>query len=72
VGTTIVVVVLIVVVLLFIWLTTTVIARRVEKAQGRDTCAFCGALLEHDGIEYSTHCTICGRDQPWDTDPAGA
>jgi hypothetical protein len=70
VGTTIVVVVLIVVVLLFIGLTTMFIARRVEHAQGRDVCAFCGAPLEQVGIEYSTHCTACGRRQPWDDEPA--
>ena len=68
-GTTIVVVVLILVVLVFIWLTTTVITRRVEHAQGRDTCHFCGAALEHDGIEYATVCSACGRRQPWDDAP---
>ncbi len=71
-GTTIVVVVLIAVVLLFIWLSTTLIARRVEKVQGRDVCSFCGARLEPVGIEYATHCTACGRQQPWDSDPPEA
>jgi hypothetical protein len=70
VGTTIVVVVLILVVLVFIWLSTTLIARRVEKIQGRDTCSFCGAPLEQAGIEHATHCTACGRQQPWDDEPA--
>jgi hypothetical protein len=69
VGTAIVIVILIVVVLLFIGLSTIWMTRRVERAQGRDTCAFCGAALEAVGMEYTTHCTACGRQQPWDTDP---
>jgi len=69
VGTTILVVVLIVVVLVFISSATIWITRRVEKAQGRDTCAFCGAPLQPVGMEFTTHCTACGRQQPWDTDP---
>lgn len=68
-GTTLLVIVLIVVVLLFIGLSAIWITRRVEKAQGRDKCAFCGAALEPAGMEFTTHCRACGRQQPWDTDP---
>jgi hypothetical protein len=71
-GTTIVVAVLIIVVLLFIWLSATLISKRVEKAEGHDVCAFCGADLVQVGMEYDTHCPACGRRQPWDVDPAEA
>jgi len=71
VGTTIVVAVLIVVVLLFIWASTIFISRRVQQAEGRGECNFCGRPLDQIGIEYSTHCSACGRQQPWESDPDG-
>ena len=70
-ATAIIVVVLIVVVVLFIALSAKFISRRVEQAEGRDRCAFCGAALEQGGLEYSPICPSCDRRQPWDTDPAG-
>ncbi len=70
-ATAIVVVGLIVVVCLFIWLSATFISRRVQQAEDRDRCSFCGAALEQGGLEYSPVCPSCGRRQPWDTDPVG-
>ncbi len=67
-ATAIVVVVLIAVVVLFIGLTAKFIARRVQQAEDRDTCSFCGAALEQGGLEFSPVCPSCGRRQPWDTD----
>jgi hypothetical protein len=68
VPTALIVVVLIVVVLLFIGLPARFITRRVEQAEGRDTCSFCGAALEQGGLEFSPICPACDRRQPWDTD----
>lgn len=68
-ATAIVVVVLIAVVLLFIALSARFITRRVQQAEDRDRCSFCGAALVQGGLEYSPICPACGRRQPWDTDP---
>jgi cytochrome bd-type quinol oxidase subunit 1 len=69
VRTAIIVTACIVVVLLFIWWSARFITRRVQQGEGHSECSFCGSPLEQIGIEYSTHCTACGRRQPWDTGP---